>query len=64
MTGYPLDKIYEEIAFIAYYFKWSFEEIANMEHRDRRLWCERISEINKSLNNSEGQSTQSLSDMI
>ena len=64
MTGYPLDKLYEEIAFIAYYFKWSFEEIVNMEHRDRRLWCEQISGINKNLNNSEGQSSQSLSDLI
>jgi hypothetical protein len=64
MTGYPLNKLYEEIAFIAYYFKWSFEEIVNMEHRDRRLWCEQISEINKNLNSSEGQSSQSLSDMV
>ncbi len=33
MSGYPLDRIYEEVAFIAYHFKWSHEEIMNMEHR-------------------------------
>jgi hypothetical protein len=64
ITGYPLDRLYEEIAFVAYYFKWSFEELANMEHRDRRRWCEEISRINKKLNRSEGQGTaMSLADM-
>jgi hypothetical protein len=50
MSGYPLDRIYEEVAFIAYHFKWSHEEIMNMEHRERRLWCEEISKINGKLN--------------
>jgi hypothetical protein len=50
MSGYPLDRIYEEIAFIAYHFKWSHEEIMNMEHRERRRWCEEISKINDKLN--------------
>lgn len=50
MIGYPIDKIYEEAAFIAYYFKWSLAEIMSMEHRDRRRWCEEISRINRNLN--------------
>ena len=50
ITGYPAEKIYEEVAFIAYYFKWSQEEIMNLEHRDRRRWCEEISKINSKLN--------------
>lgn len=47
MTGYPLKELYEEIAFIAYHFKWNHDEIMAMEHRDRRRWCEEISRINK-----------------
>jgi hypothetical protein len=50
MNCYPLDRIYEEIAFIAYHFKWSHEEIMNMEHGERRRWCEEISKINGMLN--------------
>jgi hypothetical protein len=50
ISGYPLENIYEEIAFIAYHFKWSHEEIMNMDHRERRRWCEEISKINKKLN--------------
>ena len=49
MTGYPLDRLYEEVAFIAYHFHWSFAEIMNLEHRERRRWCEEISKINHKL---------------
>lgn len=48
--GYPLDKIYEEVAFIAYHFHWGREEIMNMEHRERRRWCDEISKVNKKIN--------------
>ncbi|MBD2865008.1 hypothetical protein IDH45_23800 [Paenibacillus sp. IB182363] len=50
MTGYPVDKIYEEASFIAYYFHWPHEQIMSMEHRERRRWCEEISKINRNLN--------------
>lgn len=50
MMGYPIDKIYEEASFIAYYFHWTHDQIMSMEHRDRRKWCEEISRINRNLN--------------
>jgi hypothetical protein len=37
------------VAFVAYYFNWEHNEIMNMPHRERRRWCEEISEINKNL---------------
>ncbi|HET9532614.1 MAG TPA: DUF6760 family protein [Blastocatellia bacterium] len=49
MTGYPLDQLYEEMAFIAYHFHWSHEELMNAEHGARRRWCEEISRINRKL---------------
>jgi hypothetical protein len=49
MTGYPLAKLYEEMAFIAFHFHWSSEELMNVEHRERRRWCEEISRINRTL---------------
>jgi hypothetical protein len=49
MTGYPLDRLYEEVAFIAYHFHWSFEEILNMDHGERQKWVEEISKINRKL---------------
>ncbi|WP_134218589.1 DUF6760 family protein [Pelotomaculum sp. FP] len=49
MTGYPLKELYEEVAFIAYYFHWPHREIMDLEHRERRRWCEEISRINRSI---------------
>jgi hypothetical protein len=50
LTGYPLERIYKELAFIAYYFHWPSEEVMNMEHRERQHWCEEISRINQKIN--------------
>ncbi|MFB9755803.1 DUF6760 family protein [Paenibacillus hodogayensis] len=57
ITGYPIDKIYEEASFIAYYFHWPHEQIMSLEHRERRRWCEEISKINRNLND-DGQEKQ------
>jgi hypothetical protein len=51
LTGYPLDQLYEEMAFIAYHFHWSHAELMNVEHGERRRWCEEISRINRKLSN-------------
>jgi hypothetical protein len=60
MTGYPLGNLYEEVAFLAYHFHWNYKTIMNMEHRERKLWCEEISKINKKLN---GEETKNLADI-
>ncbi len=49
--GYPVERIYEEAAFIAYYFHWPHDEIMDMDHRERKKWCEEISKIHKKMNN-------------
>jgi hypothetical protein len=49
MMGYPLGRLREEVAFIAYYFHWPYEEVMNMDHAERRRWCEEISRINRKL---------------
>jgi hypothetical protein len=38
------------MAFIAYYFHWSRAEIMELEHEERRRWCEEISKINREVN--------------
>lgn len=47
---YPAEKIYEEAAFIGYYFHWDREEIMQMSHPERIRWCKEISKINSKLN--------------
>lgn len=52
-TGYPSTRLYEEMAHIAYHFHWSFAELMNLEHAERRRWCREISTINRKLNHEE-----------
>ncbi len=54
IVGYPLERLYEEVAFIAYYFHWDHAAIMSMPHADRRLWCEHISGINQRLMHEHG----------
>lgn len=49
MTGYPLEQLYKEVAFIAYYFHWQHDQIVEMPHAERKKWCEEISRINRRL---------------
>ncbi|WP_308421810.1 DUF6760 family protein [Paenibacillus radicis (ex Gao et al. 2016)] len=47
--------MYEEVGFIAYYFHWSHDDIMNMEHAERRRWCEEISRINRKMNDESAE---------
>ena len=47
---YPTDRLYEEVAFIAYHFNWSREEVMALPHAERQRWCEEISDINERIN--------------
>ena len=49
MTGYPLERLYEEVAYIAYHFHWPLQEILELEHAERRRWVEEIGRINRRL---------------
>ena len=44
------DRLYEEVAFVAYHFNWSREEILRMPHAERERWCAEISHINERMN--------------
>jgi hypothetical protein len=50
VTGYPLEALYEEVAFLAYHLHWPYAELLALEHRDRHRWCNEVSDINKKLN--------------
>jgi hypothetical protein len=42
--------LFEEVAYIAYHFHWSYEHIMGLEHQERQRWVEEIAKINKRLN--------------
>ena len=38
---YPSERLYEEVAYLAYYLHWPYEQIMHMEHRERQQWVRR-----------------------
>jgi hypothetical protein len=50
---YPLAKIREESAFIAYHLHWILEDILALPHRERVAWVGQVSAMNKKVLESE-----------
>ncbi|HLG13137.1 MAG TPA: DUF6760 family protein [Blastocatellia bacterium] len=47
---YPIERLYEEVAYVAYHFHWPHEQILGLEHRERQTWVREIARINQRLN--------------
>lgn len=56
MMGYPSERLFEEVAFIAYHFHWPYEQIMGLEHHERQRWVAEISKINQQLNEAQSRS--------
>jgi hypothetical protein len=50
---YATQRLLEEVAYVAYHFHWSLEEILNLEHPDRQRFVREISSINRRLTEEE-----------
>ncbi|HEX4460892.1 MAG TPA: DUF6760 family protein [Polyangia bacterium] len=50
MASYPLEQIYQEVAYIAYHFHWPLDDILKMEHDERHIWLREIARINREIN--------------
>ena len=46
---YGIDRLFEEISYVAYYFHWSLEEILDLEHPLRQRFVEEIGKIHHRL---------------
>ena len=49
---YATDRLFEEVAYVAYHFHWSLDDILSMEHEERHIWLREIARINKEINES------------
>ena len=50
---YPVERLYEEVAYVAYHFHWSLGDIVDLEHPLRRRFVEEIGRINRRLSRGE-----------
>ena len=44
---YAADRLYQEVAYVAYHLHWPLSEIVDLEHPMRRRFVEEISHINR-----------------
>jgi hypothetical protein len=44
---YAASRLVEEVAYVAYHFHWSLDEILNLEHPLRRSFIDEIGGINR-----------------
>jgi uncharacterized protein DUF6760 len=54
MTRYPSDRLYEEVAYVAYHLHWPHDQIMRMNHRERQRWVTEVAHINERLNQLAG----------
>lgn len=47
---YAAERLYEEVAYIAYHFHWTRAEILDLDHNERRRWVREIARINTRMN--------------
>jgi hypothetical protein len=46
---YATDRLFEEVAYVAYHFHWSLDEILDLEHPVRQRFVTEIAKINRRL---------------
>jgi hypothetical protein len=46
---YAAERLYEEVAYVAYHFHWSLDAILDLEHPLRQRFVAEIGEINRRL---------------
>jgi hypothetical protein len=50
---YAAERLYEEVAYVAYYLHWSMDSILDLEHPTRQQYIAQISGINDRINEGE-----------
>lgn len=47
---YAAERLYEEVAYLAYHFHWSLDDILDLEHAERQRYVVEIGKINTRIN--------------
>jgi hypothetical protein len=48
--SYPLERLHEEVAFIATGLGWGMEEILSLTHAERARWVQQVNRMNSRAN--------------
>ncbi len=42
ILGYPLDWVYQEVAALSVRVHWTYEDLLNIDHAERRRWIDEV----------------------
>jgi hypothetical protein len=45
IVGYPLDQIYQEVAYLGARVHWTHEELLNLDHAERQRWLQEVTKL-------------------
>jgi len=45
MTGYPLDRVHQEAAFLGRHAHWTLTEVLQLDHAERLRWVREIADL-------------------
>ncbi|WP_367872632.1 DUF6760 family protein [Trinickia violacea] len=51
--GYPLDQLYEEVAYVAYHLHWPRSQLMKLDHLERHRWVSEVAKINRRINDAQ-----------
>lgn len=55
MTGYPSDRLFEEVAYLSYHFHWPYDQVMQLDHLERQRWVAEIARLNREINRQMNQ---------
>ena len=58
MTRYPSDRLHEEVAYLAYHVSWTYQEVMQLDHRERQRWVAEVARINQRIAQQHGAQPQ------
>ena len=45
MIGYPVDRVYQEVAFLGRYVHWTLAELLSLDHAERQRWVQEVTSL-------------------
>jgi hypothetical protein len=42
VIGYPVDRVYQEVAYLGQHVHWTLAELMSLDHAERQRWIEEI----------------------
>ena len=45
IVGYPLDRVYQEVAYLGSRVHWTHEELLNLDHAERQRWLQEVMKL-------------------